>query len=195
MEGGLGNDTYNLDNPGDLLIEGLNQGIDTVNTTISYTLAPNLDNLFLIEGSLAINGIGNDLNNMIIGNSQTNTIDGGAGDDIIYSGLGRDVLTGGLGNDVFVFKTIGETAHTILDFTIGSDRISLTELLKSKDVQYRGNNPIGEGIITTRQINAGLTSLIIDPDGAGRAFFPVPLIFLNNVSATALLSNPNSFIF
>jgi Ca2+-binding RTX toxin-like protein len=195
MEGGLGDDTYTLDNPGDLLIEGLNQGIDTVNAFTSYTLAPNLDNLILIEGSSAINGIGNDLNNIIIGNSQTNTIDGGAGDDIIYSGLGRDILTGGLGNDIFVFKTIEETAHTITDFTIGSDRISLTELLKSKDVQYRGNNPIGEGIITTRQINAGLTSLIIDPDGAGRAFFPVPLIFLNNVSATALLSNPNSFIF
>jgi Ca2+-binding RTX toxin-like protein len=196
MEGGLGNDTYNLDNPGDLLIEGLNQGIDTVNAFTSYTLAPNLDNLILIEGSSAINGNGNDLNNMIIGNSQTNTIDGGAGDDIIYSGLGRDILTGGLGNDIFVFKTIEETAHTITDFTIGSDRISLTELLKSKDVQYRGNNPIGDGIITTRQVNAGRTALIIDPDGpASKAFFPVPLIFLNNVSDTALLSNPNSFIF
>jgi Ca2+-binding RTX toxin-like protein len=194
MVGGLGNDTYSLENIGDITIEGLNEGIDTVNAFIDCTLAANLDNLILIEGSSAINGIGNDLNNMIIGNSQTNTINGGAGDDMIYGGLGRDILTGGLGNDRFMFKTIRETAHTITDFTIGNDQLVLTDLMR--DMGYRGSNAIGEGYISAIQSNAGLTTLQVDADGrTGTTYRLVPYAFLPNVSATALLSNPNSFIF
>jgi hypothetical protein len=81
-------------------------------------------------------------------------------------------------------------------FTIGNDRLSLTELLSSDKVQYRGNNPIGEGYISARQSNAGLTTLQVDADGrAGKTYGLVPCAFLTNISATALLSNPNSFIF
>jgi Ca2+-binding RTX toxin-like protein len=193
MVGGLGNDTYNLENIGDITIEGLNEGIDTVNAFIDCTLASNLENLFLMEGSSATIGIGNDLNNFIIGNSADNTIDSGAGNDTIYSGLGRDFLTGGLGADRFIFKSIREAAHTILDFTIGFDKLDLTEMMSS--MNYRGTNPFAEGFISARQVNAGRTALMVDPDGfAGKTYGLVPYAFLTNVSATALLSNPNSFI-
>jgi Ca2+-binding RTX toxin-like protein len=194
MEGGLGNDTYNLDNLGDLLIEGLNEGDDTVNAFINCTLASNLDNLFLIEGSTAIVGNGNDLDNLIFGNTSNNTLDGSSGNDILYGGLGLDTLIGGLGNDRFVFNSIREKGDTILDFAIGNDQLVLTDLMR--DIGYRGSNPIAEGFISARQVNSGLTSLMVDPDGfASKTLGSVPFIFLNNVSASSLLSNPNNFLF
>jgi Ca2+-binding RTX toxin-like protein len=193
MVGGLGNDTYNLENLGDITIEGLNEGIDTVNAFINCTLASNLDNLFLIEGSTAIVGNGNDLDNLIFGNTSNNTLDGGIGNDTLYGGLGLDTLIGGLGNDRFVFNSIREKGDTILDFMIGNDQLVLTEMMR--DMGYRGSNPIGEGFISARQVNAGLTALMVDPDGfAGKTFALAPFAFLNNVSASALLNNPNNFI-
>ena len=194
MIGGLGSDTYTIENIGDIAIEGLNEGFDTVNALINYTLASNLDQLFLIEGSAAIVGIGNEIDNRIFGNTSDNTLDGGLGNDTLYGGIGRDTLIGGLGNDRFVFNNIREAGDTIIDFTIGNDQIVLTDMLQT--MGYRGNNPIGEGFISARQVNAGLTALMVDPDGfAGKTYGLAPFIFLNNVSASALLSNPNNFIF
>jgi Ca2+-binding RTX toxin-like protein len=193
MVGGLGNDTYNLENIGDITIEGLNEGIDTVNAFIDCTLAANIENLFLVEGSNATIGIGNEISNVILGNSLNNTLNGGLGDDTLYGGLGRDTLIGGLGNDRFVFNSIREAGDTILDFTIGSDQLVLTDMMQA--MGYRGSNPIGEGFISARQVNAGLTALMIDPDGiAGKTFGLAPFVFLSNVSANALLSNPSNFI-
>ncbi len=50
MKGGKGNDTYHVDNIKDTVIESLNQGIDTIVSTVSYTLSANVENLIL-EGS------------------------------------------------------------------------------------------------------------------------------------------------
>jgi hypothetical protein len=62
-------------------------------------------------------------------------------------------------------------------------------------MDYRGSNPIGEGFISARQVNAGLTALMVDPDGfSGKTFALAPFAFLNNVSASTLLSNSTNFI-
>ncbi|SFP92571.1 peroxidase family protein, partial [Pseudomonas borbori] len=46
MSGGTGNDMYIVDNTGDVVIEGLNAGVDRVHTLLSsYTLGANLENL------------------------------------------------------------------------------------------------------------------------------------------------------
>ncbi|MCU0075584.1 Ig family protein, partial [Pseudomonas koreensis] len=57
MTGGLGNDTYYVDNAGDSVVEDANAGVDTVMASIDYTLGTNLENLTLL-GS-ALNGTGN----------------------------------------------------------------------------------------------------------------------------------------
>src|SRR5262249_24665385 len=69
MAGGLGDDTYYVDSEADTIIEGVSEGIDTVFTTINYTLSANFEILFLQAGAAgAINGAGNGSQNFIYGN-------------------------------------------------------------------------------------------------------------------------------
>ncbi len=116
--GGLGNDTYQIDTTTDTITENANQGTDTVQSSLTYTLGNNLENLTL-TGTTAINGTGNTLNNIITGNSGNNTLNGGAG---------IDTLTGGLGADTFIFQfgqSLISASDRITYFTINTDKIDL----------------------------------------------------------------------
>ncbi|MGH2412938.1 MAG: calcium-binding protein, partial [Microcystaceae cyanobacterium] len=99
--GGSGNDTYYVDSLGDVVVENSNSGTDTVFSSITYTLGANLQNLTL-TGTNAINGTGNELNNVITGNAANNLLYGMAGNDSISGGAGSDFLDGGTGNDTLV---------------------------------------------------------------------------------------------
>ena len=97
-----GDDTYVIDHTGDLVIELANNGIDTVQSSVTYTLAANVENLTL-TGTAAINGTGNTLNNSVLGNSATNVLSGANGNDSLRGRAGNDTVNGGSGNDVFQF--------------------------------------------------------------------------------------------
>ncbi|MGZ8173613.1 DUF4347 domain-containing protein [Methylobacter sp.] len=98
LRGLKGNDTYLIDNVNDQIIEILNEGIDEALSSVSYTLAQNVDNLSLI-GASAINGTGNIIANRLIGNDAANTLSGLDGNDVLLGGGGNDILIGGNGND------------------------------------------------------------------------------------------------
>ncbi len=89
MIGGTGNDTYRVDSTTDTITENASAGTDIVQSSVSYTLGANLENLTL-TGASAINGTGNTLDNTITGNASDNTLDGGAGFDTLIGGTGND---------------------------------------------------------------------------------------------------------
>jgi Ca2+-binding RTX toxin-like protein len=125
MIGGTGDDTFVVDSSLDVVVENPGEGVDTVQSAVSYVLGANLENLTL-TGSAAITGTGNATANVIIGNSGANVLSGGAGDDILAGGAGNDTLTGGANADRFVFAD-GGGVDTITDFsTAQGDQIDLT---------------------------------------------------------------------
>jgi RTX calcium-binding nonapeptide repeat (4 copies) len=85
--GGKGNDFYYVDLANDLVVETVNEGVDTVISTSDYTLSANTENLILEESGGYIDGIGNTSMNHITGNSYDNRLDGGDGDDTPKNGV------------------------------------------------------------------------------------------------------------
>lgn len=145
MSGGSGNDTYLVDNTGDVLTEMANEGMDTVRSSISHALGANLENLVL-TGTAAINGTGNELNNLLMGNTGNNILTGGvgvdtlignAGNDRLDGGAGNDILQGGQGNDTYVVESAGDsvsesanqgsdTVESSIGHTLGANVENLT---------------------------------------------------------------------
>lgn len=110
MFGGQGNDTYVVDSLGDVVTENADQGLDTVRASISWSLGNHLEDLTLI-GTAAINGTGNEGENIITGNEADNVLRGlgnidlligRGGNDRLNGGTGDDILLGGAGNDTYV---------------------------------------------------------------------------------------------
>jgi Ca2+-binding RTX toxin-like protein len=107
--GGGGNDSYVLADA-DTIVELAGGGIDSVEASITYTLAAEVENLTL-TGAGAINGTGNGLANQITGNAAANALSGNAGNDWLDGGAGADMLYGGDGNDTFVYDHLSDRAY------------------------------------------------------------------------------------
>lgn len=91
LEGGVGDDTYIVDDAGDVVTEFVNEGHDTVLSAVSTQLSAHVENLTL-TGNAAINGTGNDLENILTGNSAANVLTGGVGNDTYVIGTGDTVV-------------------------------------------------------------------------------------------------------
>jgi len=176
--GGEGNDLYFVDDLNDTIIEALNEGTDTVQSRVTFTLLDNVENLTL-TGTAAINGTGNNQNNTLTGNIAANTLvgdaghdtlDGGAGndsliggegDDLLIGGLGNDLITGGDGADKFRFdKALSKTTvDTITDFATGIDRIELDDAIFKKFIGMTGQLTADK--FTPTNESQGLTDYIV----------------------------------
>lgn len=140
MRGNAGNDVYVVDSGGDSVIENANEGTDTVQSSVSYTLGANVENLTL-TGSGNINGTGNSLDNVITGNNGNNVLNGMGGNDHVFGGNGNDTFLasindgddaydGGSGSDTYDLSgtsagaTVSLLAGTSSSAQTGSDTLT-----------------------------------------------------------------------
>jgi len=141
MRGGDGNDIYIVDNAGDTAQESSAAGgTDAVQSSVSFTLGNNVENLTL-TGAGVIDGTGNSLANVLTGNGSANvlrglggidTLGGGNGNDSLHGGLGNDLLTGGGGSDGFYFDTALDAATNVdqvADYSVPLDSIFLERVI------------------------------------------------------------------
>jgi Ca2+-binding RTX toxin-like protein len=209
LEGGVGNDTYFVDATTVLVIEGINKGVDTVVSTVTFNLGTGgggIEALRLDGGDL--DGTGNALNNIITGTDGVNALEGGIGNDVLFGFDGKDVLTGGAdddvliggdgadtlgggaGNDVYLYKLeeLGSLASLgndfILGFEVGKDKVDVATLLL--DLGIDTDDAIGLGFVSL-QVSGGNTAIRIDADGsAGGAETPVAVATLIGVTTATV---------
>ncbi len=129
----------------DSILHNVNEGEDSAIKTASFSTAHidiahggGGDDRIYGQGGvdLMFGGSGNDQlyggdgNDGLRGGTGNDTLDGGAGNDILIGGLGDDILTGGSGDDLFkwVDGDLDNSKDRITDFTIGQDKIDLSEL-------------------------------------------------------------------
>ncbi len=202
MTGGTGDDTYYIDNVGDTVTELAEEGNDLVSSSISYELGDHLERLTL-TGSAAVNGTGNDLDNVIRGNNGANTLSGGGGADSMYGGNGNDVIRGGAGRDNvwgdagadrFVFAdgdfsgNTAATADVIRDFSQAQgDRIDLSMVDAITGDANDAFTFLGTGAFTGTAgelryvVTAGITTVQGDTDGDGVADFWIRMVGETNL--------------
>lgn len=93
MTGGAGDDLYRVDSLGDVVVEAVGGGTDTIRTAlVVYKLTPQIENL------IGTNNAGQALT----GNGAANVISGARGADTINGGFGADLMKGGAGNDSYI---------------------------------------------------------------------------------------------
>lgn len=176
MAGGAGDDTYFVDNAGDIVTENLNAGIDTVYAAINTTLSDNVENLIL--GINATAGTGNALDNVLIGNDVNNTLTGLAGADYLDAGAGVDTLLGGTGDDTYIVDVIKSGSVAVLQDTV-------TEIANEgiDTLQLRTNSDLALSAATTLTLATNLENLDISATGSNN------LNITGNGAANTLVGN------
>ncbi|MCK8665905.1 retention module-containing protein [Pseudomonas azerbaijanoccidens] len=158
LTAGNGNNALHGDAGNDLLFSGAGNDLldgGTGNDTASYahatagvtvdlgqagpqnTFGAGTDTLTAIE-----NLVGSNFNDNLTGDNNSNVITGGlgndilkgeGGDDFLIGGLGNNTLTGGSGADTFQWLK-GNSGHDVItDFTPGTDKLDLSQLLQGEN--------------------------------------------------------------
>lgn len=159
LTGGEGNDVYIVDSAFDVVNEGSGQGIDTVMSSVSYSLATQsvpglIENLDLV-GNDNINGTGDRWNNRITGNGADNILVGGAGDDTLIGGGGRNayVFNPGDGRDTIDNTSTDFGRDDILKFTSGLKAGDFVFRRAGRAADEQGNGASQDDLLISSWLN------------------------------------------
>lgn len=179
LVGGLGQDTYVIRNISTVIREDDTEDEeDTVELALTaagtYQLAANVEHVTVTAANtVAVNVVGNALNNILIGNGAANTLTGGAGHDTLDGGAGADRLVGGAGDDRYYVDNVGDVVveaandgyeivyTTLSSYTLGANIESV--------VYEEGQSFTGVGNALGNMISGGGAGNVID-GGAGNDF-------------------------
>jgi serralysin len=158
-------------------------GDGTVQTSdANYTVPDGVTNVVL-TGSTAQTVTANNLGDTITSNDHGSTITGGSGNDTLIAGHSNDTLIGGGGADTFVYNAVPWNAGQITDFTSGTDRIDLTNLLTANG--YTGSTPVADGWVAFASDGHGNTLLEVNNHDASTPW-PMAVVTLDGVAASAM---------
>ncbi|HEY7033866.1 MAG TPA: calcium-binding protein, partial [Thermomicrobiales bacterium] len=147
MLGSGGNDVYVVDNAKDRVVEsGVYGGGDQASTadqvvsSVTYELPANVERLAL-SGTAAVDGWGNNLDNVLAGNSAPNKLRGGLGDDT-YIVDGTDVIVErpGEGFDTVELHGTGTRTYTPADLPENVEALTLGDDVGASQLQGDGGD-------------------------------------------------------
>jgi Ca2+-binding RTX toxin-like protein len=127
MYGGAGHDTYVVDNNADIVSEADGSGIDTVLSSVNFSLSSNsnvvgdIENLTLT--GKAMSGTGSNAENILIGNKSANILVGLDGNDRLDGGKSGDTLRGGAGDDTYVVDSAKDVIDEVSNNGNGIDTV------------------------------------------------------------------------
>jgi Ca2+-binding RTX toxin-like protein len=172
LRGQTGNDTYIVDDALDVVDETGGNGVDTVQSSVTFNLGSTADAIGIVEnltltGRGAIDATGNGSANTLTGNAAANVLNGGGGADVLR-GLG--------GNDTYVvdnaLDVVDETGGSGIDTVQSSVTFNLGSTADAKgtveNLTLTGSaaiNATGNGSANTLTGNAAANVL----NGAGGA--------------------------
>lgn len=178
MLGGLGDDIYYVRAPLDTVIERPDEGTDIVRAYRSLQIPDGVEFLYL-QGLVPINGVGNDVANVIVGNME---------DNVIIGRGGSDTLKGQGGADTFVFDRAPgrNNVDRITDFTPSQDvlwiKASLFGLARTQVTDAMWHLGRTADAPSDRLLyDAGSGGLWVDPDGSGPEKAMLTFVLLNDV--------------
>lgn len=152
--GGISNDLYPVSGALDRIAESPGGGIDTVISTISYTLPDNVENLVL-TGS-ALNALGNAGNNVFRGTAANNVFDGKAGvDTVVYAGpAAAYTVTGSIAS-----RTVTSAADGS-DTLLSIERLQFSDRILAQDTTATGNTYLAYAMLNAAFDTAPDTALL-----------------------------------
>jgi Tol biopolymer transport system component len=196
MAGGWGDDTYVVDSAGDVVNEAVSSGNDTVQSTVSFSLAAliNVENVTLL-GLSDLAATGNAGDNILAGNAGDNVLDGGEGSDTVsYCNAGAAVEVSlvagefqrtGFGDDTLV-SIENLTGSRYDDTLIGNDENNVLDGGQGFDLL------IGLGGDDSYVVDsAGDRVIEAADDGIDAVFSAVSLILADNVEQLTLTGSAN----
>jgi len=130
MSGGTGDDVYLVDVAGDTVIETEEEGHDTVQSLVSFTLPSHVEDLHLTytlgDFETGASATGNELNNRLVGGNGEDRLDGRAG---------PDTMTGGRSGDTYVVDDAGDVIVELVDEGFDSASTTLSAFTLGANVE------------------------------------------------------------
>jgi Ca2+-binding RTX toxin-like protein len=124
LTGGKGNDTFVINNTGDVIQNVASGEHNTLLSSVTVTLPTNI-NALLLSGSGNLTGTANAANDFISGNAGSDTLAAGVGADTLAGGTGIDTFIGGSGGTTFI---VDNTADVIQGASSAASNAVLTSV-------------------------------------------------------------------